>query len=376
MGLDYGSHSTYKYGDAPYSLGITSALNKLMNRSPYGFIGFAKRELYSIKPVIHKEKDYKLSFATDSSLVEMVNALVVSTVEKIEDANIIDQMSVYKGINFVSNTSLVSRWYEYVGGIEVLCELHSIPIFTDKEDDLMNVYLHLRESNSSNVVLFSSSYLYDNQLLPQLDYVQPFRYTPIITENFSLPTFFINEKLHIQSYKYRVEANERIGYRNDSYVLASLPLGENLPSGENVIFTANGEDYISDTDYDSIIFYHPRNHGSIFNVFYSYSGGSGRADFVSFHKLSSDKFPEPRVLLGDNQYVDNNTINAIIDTSENKMYNEYTGNSIDNRYAPVLFLIGSNGNFPMVNSPYDNTTGRYVYGGLSKYVPFSIYLER
>lgn len=375
MGLNYGSHSTYKYGDAPYSIGVTGALNKIMNMSPYGFTGVAERTMLTKKPILYTQEIYKIPFASNRAPVEMVNVFIVSQFEDISSPNMVSDFVLYRGNNVVLNTALVNRWYELTPKGNILCELHSIPFVNNKEDDLMSVHLELREGDTSEAIVFSSSYLYDNQLLNQLEYVQPFRYKPVIVDNFFLPSMFIADKIHIQSIIHTVN-RDWIGTRDEVYVIATLPYGEVLPTGETVTFTINGEIITSQVDYDSILFVKKRNTYPINYVGYSYSGGSGSAKFLSMHKIHSDAFPEPQRLIGDNQYVDNYTVNSIVDIGNNKVYPEYCLRGLSNNSVSLTFNLFGNGNFPLLNSPYDNTNNIYVYGGLSKYTPFSIYFPR
>lgn len=391
MGLDYGSHSTYKYGDAAYSIGITSALNKIMNWVPYGYISNIYREVKTNKPLAYKSLSYKTTFASSRALVDMINIFVVSDVEKLEDSNIVSNISVYKGNNLVSNSYTTSRWYEYTMDKTILCELHSIPVAYQLEDTILSLYLYLKESDTSNVIIYSSSYLYDNQLLTSLDYVQPFRYTPVIVDNFLLPTFFISDGLHIHTGKSTGEDYSWLGryatYGANSIV--SLPVGESLPSGERVSFTVKGkytnspdEVYTSDIDSDSCFIAS----SSSREITYQYSGGSGFADVTSYIKIlpSYDykNYDDIRLIASDKQYLDNSTINSIINVSKwglpSIFGNPYKKDLYRNSYQSsqsitIVFKITGNGNFILSNQPYDNTAEKYVYGGLSKYTPFDIY---
>ena len=372
MDLNYNDyeHSSYKYGEAPQVLGITGALKKIIEHHPYSLIDNIPRQKSSSKPYTGLPiVGHRVGFSRDNSQLMIVNVLLFSK-ENTSLNPVITGMEInHEGTIY---NSYISEFWEENGKF---FELHMIPIGnTISEDELMTVSIDARYSITSNILIYSSSYMYDLIGFSN-DFIEPERYMSVSVENFLLQSIFIN----IRSKKYGITQlggydRHWIPSKEDNIVFAWLETGVNLNSGDYVVWNFISSHSTMATDYGgsgipSVItittpanvilcelpkydFRHLINVELVEYHIYDSSNNlvsEGYAYHREYIKIYSSKYSNSTIIRNPEQHVDNYTMNAIIDTSS-KIPNQYNIHYIDDFFPTILFNV-NNSNFNFNNAP-------------------------
>lgn len=402
VSLESFARSTYEYGSDPETVGVAGAVIKLMENIPYGLIADHRRQANILDVNSDKfkglAKSYRSVLSSEASDVQMVGVLLFSYEDSSSNPHVTN-ITMRGGLSIALTQGYF--WEEDGKFFEFHISFATSPV----ENTTCVFDFDVREGITSNILVCSLPPVYDFRV--NMDtFIPPIKYNNIILENVRLPSYYINLRQHWYSRIVGLSWQDALHvlWKEDLTILMYPPEGIILPLGEEITwtltdpgheeiysFTANTDAYVWQINAEEMrnrVLNTRSNVPYVVRVNYETTGGlSGIGQIVIYKTIKSNTYPESRLLDTDDAYLDNYTINAMIDSSRKvdgrhllmgrdiplrhvedaAMVNEVWNNDwyVD-RFFPTLHMTtGLNSNFTFENVP--EISPGVSFGGLTKY---------